>query len=426
MPVIVKIAKEKKGVLKMVNVLNQNDFKVINDNGITYPKGFRAAGVNCGIRLKRKDLALIYSEEVANACGVYTTNQFKAAPLWITQENLLLSKGKLQAILINSGIANACTGEKGLQDARETVDYVAEGLKINKEHIAVTSTGKIGEFLPLEKIKAGVKKAIPKLNVSGGTEAAEAILTTDTQKKEIAVSFHVDGQEIRIGGMAKGSGMIHPNMATMLGFITTDIAIERKLLQEALKGVVGKTFNMISVDGDTSTNDMVLLMANGLAKNRLITEKNESYNQFLKMLYLVSEYLAKSIARDGEGATKLIEVEVQNALSTGDAEKVAKAVIDSLLVKTAIFGQDPNWGRILAAVGYSGAKIDAEKVDLFLKEKIVENGQPIPYSKQILRKYLKDSGEIKIVIDLKIGKGQATAWGCDLSYDYVKINTKYN
>lgn len=426
MPAVIKIAKEKKGVLKMMNLLNQNDFKIINDNGITYPKGFRAAGVNCGIRLKRKDLALIYSEEVANACGVYTTNQFKAAPLWITEENLLLSKGKLQAILINSGIANACTGEKGLQDARETVKYVAEGLNIKKEYVAVTSTGKIGEFLPLEKIKAGVKKVIPELNVSGGIEAAEAILTTDTQKKEIALSFNVDGQEIRIGGMAKGSGMIHPNMATMLGFITTDIAIEGKLLQEALKGVVGKTFNMISVDGDTSTNDMVLLMANGLAKNRLITEKNKSYNQFLQALYLVSEYLAKSIARDGEGATKLIEVKVKNALSAGDAEKIAKAVIDSLLVKTAIFGQDPNWGRILAAVGYSGARIETEKVDLFLEEKIVENGQPIQYSKQMLRKYLRDSKEIKIVIDLKIGKGQATAWGCDLSYDYVKINTKYN
>jgi glutamate N-acetyltransferase / amino-acid N-acetyltransferase len=426
MSVMVKIAKKKKGVLKMMNLLNQNDFKIMNDNGITYPKGFRAAGLNCGIRLKRKDLALIYSEEVANACGVYTTNQFKAAPLWITEENLLLSKGKLQAILINSGIANACTGEKGLQDARETVNYVAEGLKIKKEHVAVSSTGKIGEFLPLGKIKSGVKKAIPKLDVSGGIEAAEAILTTDTQKKEIAVSFNVDGQEIRIGGMAKGSGMIHPNMATMLGFITTDMAIEGQLLQEALKGVVGKTFNMISVDGDTSTNDMVLLIANGLAKNRLITEKNKSYKQFLKMLYLVSEYLAKKIAKDGEGASKLIEVEVQNAISEEDSKKAAKAVIDSLLVKTAIFGQDPNWGRILAAVGYSGAKVDVEKVDLIVKEKIVEDGQPIACSKQAIRRYLKESSEIKIIIDLKIGDYSATAWGCDLTYDYVKINTKYN
>jgi len=410
----------------MVEASSESNFKIIEDKGITFPKGFKAAGLNCRIRLKRKDLALIYSEEIANACGVYTMNQFKAAPLLVTEENLLSSGGKLQAILINSGIANACTGEKGLQDAWETVDYVSEGLKINREYVAVASTGKIGEFLPLEKIKNGIKMAIPELSISGGKEAAEAIITTDTHKKEIAVAFDLNGQEIRIGGMAKGSGMIHPNMATMLGFISTDIAIDKKLLYEALKEVVQKTFNMISVDGDTSTNDMVLLMANGLAKNPLIAEKDESYGKFLKALYLVAEYLAKSIAKDGEGATKLIEVKVQNALSESDAEKAAKSVIDSLLVKTAIFGQDPNWGRILAAVGYSGARMDTAKVDLFLEEKIVENGQPIKYSRQAIGKYLEESDEIKIVIDLKIGNKDAIAWGCDLSYDYVKINTKYN
>lgn len=410
----------------MKKAFSQKNLKIIENHGITYPKGFKAIGLNCGIRLKRKDLALIYSEKIADACGVYTTSKFKAAPLWVTEENLVRSQGKLQAILVNSGVANACTGEKGLHDAWETVKAVSEGLNINKEYVAVTSTGKIGEFLPLDKIKEGVRRAIPQLSIAGGIEAAEAILTTDTQKKEIAVNFYLDGQEVRMGGMAKGSGMIHPNMATVLGFIATDIAIKGNLLQEALKSVVGKTFNMISVDGDTSTNDMVLLLANGLAKNQMIIEKNENYRQFLRALHLVSEYLAKSIVRDGEGATKLIEVEVKNAQTEIDAEKAAKAVIDSLLVKTAIFGQDPNWGRILAAVGYSGALVDPDKVDLLLKEKIVENGQPIPYSKPSVEKYLKDSREIKIIIDLKIGKQKAIAWGCDLSYDYVKINTKYN
>lgn len=413
-------------MLWKVKPFAENNYQIIKEKGVTHPRGFKATGLNCGIRLKRKDLAIIYSDVLSSACAVYTRNQFKAAPLIVTEENLKKSKGQLQAILINSGVANACTGQKGLQDARETVSYVSEGLNIKKEHVAVTSTGKIGEFLPLAKIKEGIKKAIPGLNNFGGSDAAEAILTTDTRKKEIAISFDLNGQEIRIGGIAKGSGMIHPNMATMLGFITTDIALDKVLLQEALKHVVGKTFNMISVDGDTSTNDMVLLMANGLAKNPLITKKNQDYQKFLNFLYIVAEYLAKSIARDGEGATKLIEVTVENALSESDAESAAKAVINSLLVKTAIFGNDPNWGRILAAVGYSGASLDIEKVDLFLEEKIVENGQPLEYSREAIGKYLQESDEIKIVIDLKIGDKKATAWGCDLTYDYVKINTKYN
>jgi len=409
----------------MSDILNKKDFQIVKE-GITYPKGIKAAGIKSGIRFHKKDVALIYSEKIADGCGMFTINKFKAAPLVVTEKNLSLSRGKLQAILINSGIANACTGEQGLKDAWETVEYVSEGLKIPKECIAVTSTGKIGEFLPLKKLKAGVKEAISRLSIQGGTEAAEAILTTDTQKKEIAVSFELNGQEVRIGGMAKGSGMIHPNMATMLGFITSDISIKGDLLQEALKQVVKKTFNMISVDGDTSTNDMVLLIANGLAGNHLITEKNEAYVQFLEALYYVAEYLAKCMAKDGEGATKLIEVEVQNAFSYNDAKKIAKAVINSPLVKTAIFGHDPNWGRILAAAGYSGAEIDTEKVDLYLKEKIVENGQPLKFSRQTLNKYLEMSDEIKILIDLKMGKENAIAWGCDLTYDYVKINTKYS
>jgi glutamate N-acetyltransferase/amino-acid N-acetyltransferase len=410
----------------MSNSFQESKIKIIMGQGITYPKGLKAAGINCGIRVKRKDLALVYSEKIASAGAVYTKNKFKAAPLWITKDNLTRSDGKLQAIVVNSGIANACTGEKGLQDARDTVNYVSQYLKVKPEYVAVTSTGKIGEFLPLEKIKTGIQEAVKKLSVTGGTEAAESILTTDTRKKEIAVSFDLSGKEIRIGGMAKGSGMIHPDMATMLGFITTDIAIESNLLQEALVEVIAKTFNMISVDGDTSTNDMVLLLANGLAGNSLITAKNEDYDRFITALYLIAEYLAKEIVRDGEGATKLVEVEVQHALSRSDAEKAAKAVINSLLVKTAIFGHDPNWGRILAAVGYSGAEIEMQKVDLYLKEKIVSDGQPLLFSKEIVRKYLEESPEIKIVIDLKIGEGKATAWGCDLTYGYIDINTKYN
>ena len=409
----------------MKDVLDKEDFQVVK-GGITYPKGIKAAGVKCGIRFSRKDLALIYSEKAADAWGTFTTNKFKAAPLVVTEKNLSLSGGKLQAVLINSGIANACTGEKGLKDAWEMADYVSQGLKIKKEHVAVTSTGKIGEFLPLDKIKAGVEKVISCLDYTGGAEAAEAILTTDTKKKEIAVCFKLGNQEVKIGAMAKGSGMIHPNMATMLGFITSDISIKGELLQEALKQVVEKTFNMISVDGDTSTNDMVLLMANGLAGNKLIDKRDVDYYKFLSALQHVAEYLAKCIAKDGEGATKMIEVEVQNAVSFGEAKKVAKAVINSPLVKTAVFGKDPNWGRILAAVGYSGAEVVPNKVDLYLNEKIVEDGQPLKFSRRAIHEYLKLSDEIKILVDLKMGKESATAWGCDLSYDYVKINTKYN
>lgn len=409
----------------MREVLDKEDFQVVK-KGITYPIGIKAAGINCGIRLNRKDLALIYSDKLAEAAAMYTTNKFKAAPLVVTEKNLSLSGGKLKAVLINSGIANACTGEKGLKDAWETVSYVSQGLNIKKEYVAVISTGKIGEFLPLNKIKAGVEKAISGLDYAGGEEAAEAILTTDTRKKEVAVNFILGGKEVRIGGMAKGSGMINPNMATMLGLVTSDISISQELLKSALQQAVEKTFNMISVDGDTSTNDMVVVMANGLAENRMIEEKDDNYYKFYQALYFVIEYLAKCIAKDGEGATKMIEVEVKNALSFAEAKKVAKAVINSPLVKTAIFGNDPNWGRILAAVGYSGAEVVPDKVDLYLKEKIVENGQPLKFSRQNIHEYLDSSNEIKIVIDLKMGEENATAWGCDLTYDYVKINTKYS
>lgn len=403
-----------------------DSFKIIKGEGITYPQGIKASGVKCGIRLNKKDLALIYSEKLAEAAAMYTTNKFKAAPLLVTEKNLAESQGKLQAVVINSGIANACTGEKGLKDAWEMANYVSQGLKINREYIAVASTGKIGDFLPLKKIESGLKEAISKLSTLGGTEAAEAILTTDTKKKEVAVSFKLGEEEVRIGGIAKGSGMINPRLATMLAFISTDISIDQKLLQCALEQAVGKTFNMISVDGDTSTNDMVIVLANGLARNRRIEKKEKDYYKFYQVLYYVAEYLAKSIARDGEGATKLIEMEVRRAVSFSEAKKVAKAVINSSLVKAAIFGNDPNWGRILAAVGYSGAEIEPHKVDLYLKEKIVENGQPLSFSREEIHKYLEFSKEIKIVIDLKMGEESATAWGCDLTYDYVKINTKYN
>jgi len=411
--------------MAMQNVLDKKDFQVIKE-GITYPKGIKAAGINCGIRINRKDLALIYSEKLTQGAAMYTTNKFKAAPLIVTKNNLIKSQGKLQAVLVNSGVANACTGEKGLKDAWETVDYVSQGLKIKKEYVAVISTGKIGEFLPLNKIKAGVAKAISCLDYLGGEEAAEAILTTDTRKKEIAVNFVIEGKEVRIGGMAKGSGMIHPDMATMLGFITSDVSISQELLKSALQHAVEKTFNMISVDGDTSTNDMVIVMANGLAGNKLIEKEDDNYYKFYQVLYYVTEYLAKCIVKDGEGATKMIEVKVQNATSFTEAKQVAKAVINSPLVKTAVFGKDPNWGRILAAVGYSGVELVPDRVDLYLKEKIVENGQPLNFSRQKIHEYLDSSDEIKIIIDLKMGEESAIVWGCDLTYDYVKINTKYS
>lgn len=400
--------------------------EIIN-GGITSPKGFLASGVHCGIKKYKKDLAIIYSEVPCDTAAVFTTNKVKAAPVLVSMENI--KSDKIQAIVINSGNANACTGEKGLEDAREMVKLVSEFLKIDSSSVLVSSTGVIGVPLPMDKVRNGISMACAELNKMGGQDAVEAIMTTDTCKKEVAIQFEIQGMPIRIGAMAKGSGMIHPNMATMLAFITTDLNIDKTLLQEALKDSVNKSFNMITVDGDTSTNDMVVILANGMAGNRRIMQKDGDYFKFLKALNFVCTELAKMIVRDGEGATKFIEVKAKNAKTIEDAKKAIKAVLNSNLVKTAIFGEDANWGRILAAVGYSGADFDVNKMDIYFKSndlvvKVAENGAGLMFDEELAKKILVNK-EIEIILDFKDGEYEAVGFGCDLSYEYVRINGSY-
>ena len=403
----------------------------IIDGGVTAAQGFQAAGVYAGIKKKiKKDMALVYSSVPAAHAGTYTTNMVKAAPVkWdmkLTKESAFV-----QAVVLNSGCANACTGAEGDINNELMAKAVAEALNIQLSAVYTASTGVIGKQMPIAVIQEGAKLLASELK--GGREAAaqaaEAIMTTDTYSKECAVTFTVDGKEITVGGMAKGSGMIHPNMATMLGVVTTDLAISKELLQEALRADVKKSFNMISVDRDTSTNDSLLVLANGLAGNTPITEKNEDYENFCAALSYVTINLAKKMAADGEGATKLFEVQVINAPSEDEAVILSKSVITSNLVKSAVFGNDANWGRIICALGYSGVTFDPDKVDLFIesadgKLQLVENGMATDYSEEVATKILSGN-EVKATADLKSGTATATAWGCDLTYDYVKINADY-
>jgi len=397
--------------------------KYIN-GGITSPQGFKAAGVACGIRKKgKKDLALVYSEVPAQAAAVYTLNKFQAAPLQITKEHL--QDGIAQAIVVNSGIANACMGEQGLKAAREMAEITAEALQIKTEDVVVASTGVIGIPLPMDLISNGIKEASGALSFDGGADAAEAIKTTDTTTKEVACQLEIAGKTVTIGAMAKGSGMIHPNMATMLGFITTDASIESKCLQKVLQRATDATFNMISVDGDTSTNDMVVILANGLADNPTITTESEYLKDFEAAIVEVCTILARMIAQDGEGATKLIEVEVVGAKSLEDARKGAKAICASNLVKAAIFGEDANWGRIITALGYSGAEVDPHQVDVYIGDLLVaQKGTGLAFDEDRAKQILKEK-EVKLKVDLNLGEARAKAWGCDLTYDYVKINADY-
>lgn len=402
----------------------------IIEGGVTAAQGFLAAGVYAGIKKKRKDMALIYSTVPAVGAGTFTTNVVKAAPVkWdirLTKESEFI-----QAVVLNSGVANACTGAEGDVNNELMAKAVAEAMNVPVNAVYTASTGVIGKQMPIDVIKEGVKLLAAELksDKEAGTLAAEAIMTTDTYSKECAVSFTVDGKEITIGGMSKGSGMIHPNMATMLGVVTTDLAISKELLQEALSADVKKSFNMISVDRDTSTNDSLLVLANGLAGNKMITEKNADYDAFCAALNYVTTELAKKMAADGEGATKLFEVQVTGADNEENAAILSKSIITSNLVKTAVFGNDANWGRILCAMGYSGVNFDPDKVDLYIestdgKIKLVENGMATDYSEEFATKIL--SGKVvKATADLKAGSATATAWGCDLSYDYVKINADY-
>ena len=399
--------------------------------GVTATKGFKAASTAAGIKYKdRKDMAMIYSEVPCVAAGTFTTNIVKAAPVkW--DQNVVYNQANAQAVVVNAGIANACTGEEGMGYCKATAEKVAELLKVPAEQVLVASTGVIGKQLPMDRICNGIDAMVPALDgsIESGHNAALAIMTTDTHEKEIAVAFELDGKTVTIGGMCKGSGMIHPNMCTMLSFVTTDVAISKELLQEALSADVQDTYNMISVDGDTSTNDTCLLLANGLAGNALITEKNENYATFVKALNFVNEYLAKQMAGDGEGATALFEVKVIGAETKEQAKVLSKSVITSSLTKAAIYGHDANWGRILCAMGYSGANFDPEKVDLFFesaagKLQIIENGVAVDYSEEEASKILSEP-HVTAIADIKMGDATATAWGCDLTYDYVKINADY-
>lgn len=399
--------------------------------GVTAAKGFQAASTAAEIKYKnRTDMAMIYSQVPCLAAGTFTTNVVKAAPVKWDQEIVYQHPGA-RAVVCNSGIANACTGSEGYGYCKETAQAAAETLGISEAEVLVASTGVIGMQLPIEKISAGVKAMAPKLSdtLEAGTEAAKAIMTTDTVKKEIAVQTEIGGKTVTVGGMCKGSGMIHPNMCTMLGFVTTDVCISKELLQSALSEDVQDTYNMVSVDGDTSTNDTVLLLANGMAENPCIIEKNEDYEAFKKALNYVNTALAKKIAGDGEGATALFEVKIVGAESKEQAVTLSKSVVTSSLTKAAIYGHDANWGRILCAMGYSGAQFDPEKVDLYFesragKIKIIENGVSTGYSEEEATRILSEEA-VTAVADIKMGNASATAWGCDLTYDYVKINADY-
>lgn len=399
--------------------------------GVTAAKGFQAAAAAAEIKYKdRTDMAMIYSEVPCAAAGTFTTNVVKAAPVkW--DQDIVYHHPHAQAVVCNSGIANACTGQEGYGYCRDTAEAAALALDIPADSVLVASTGVIGMQIPMERIKDGVSKMAPLLSgeIEAGTEAAKAIMTTDTVKKEVAVQVEIGGKTVTVGGMCKGSGMIHPNMCTMLGFVTTDAAISKEMLQQALSEDVKDTYNMVSVDGDTSTNDTVLLLANGMAGNPEITKKDEAYETFKEALNYVNTALAKKIAGDGEGATALFEVKIIGAESKEQAVTLSKSVVTSSLTKAAIYGHDANWGRILCAMGYSGAQFDPEKVDLYFesragKIKIIENGVSTGYSEEEATKILSED-EVTAIADIKMGDAEATAWGCDLTYDYVKINADY-
>ena len=399
--------------------------------GVTAAKGFEAAGAEAQVKYQnRKDMAMVFSRTPCRAAGVFTSNVVKAAPV-VWDREIVENASAVHAVVVNSGIANACTGEQGREYCRQTAFAAAEALGIPETSVLVASTGVIGMQLPMDRITAGVKALAGTLSdtVDAGREAAEAIMTTDTHSKQVAVTIELSGKTVTIGGMAKGSGMIHPNMCTMLGFVTTDAAISKELLQEALRADVVDTFNMISVDGDTSTNDTVLLLANGVAGNPEICQENENYEAFCQALHYVNETLAKKIAGDGEGCTALFEVQVKGAATKKEAKILAKSVITSNLTKAAIFGHDANWGRILCAMGYSGVRFDPEKVDLYFESaagsmQLIENGVALDYSEEEATKILS-CPEVKAIADVKMGQETATAWGCDLTFDYVKINADY-
>lgn len=407
--------------------IQENTIKEIAGS-VTAPVGFSATGAHVGLKKKKKDLAIITSDAPAIAAGVFTQNIVKGAPVLWCQEAV---KNKIRGIVVNSGNANACTGELGFKHTVMMAETLAECINASKEEIIASSTGVIGVHLPIDKITEGIKSIFSSLEKTreGAKRAAEGIITTDTYTKEIAVEVEIGGVPVKIGGIAKGSGMIHPNMATMLSFVTTDADISKEMLDSALKDSVENTYNMISVDGDTSTNDMVIVLANGMAKNPHISSENENYLMFKSALDFVNRYLAKQIINDGEGVTKVLEVVIKGAATKDDARKIAKSVICSNLVKTAFFGEDANWGRILAAAGYSGASFNPNKTTISFsspggKITLFETGEPLEFDEDKALQILRER-KIEVLISLQDGCEEATAWGCDLSYDYVKINGEY-
>lgn len=398
--------------------------------GITAAKGYKATGKHIGIKAKRKDFAMVYSEAPCVFAGAFTQNVVKAAPVhW--NKAILETGSPVYAIAVNSGNANAATGLQGEKDAADTALAVAEALNIEQKEVLVCSTGVIGVNLPMDTIKRGIPAVAKELSndFQGGEDAAEAIMTTDTVKKTIAIEEEIDGIHFKIGGMGKGSGMIHPNMATLLGFITTDVAITKEMLQKALSRAINTSFNMITVDGDTSTNDSVLVLANGQAGNTIIDSEGPAFDKFYNALYEVCKYLAVSIVKDGEGATKLLEVHLSGAKNFEEGKCIAKSILTSNLVKTAFFGEDANWGRIFCAMGYSGISFNPNQVDITIESnagvaQMLKAGLPISFSEEKAKKILEEK-EITILVQMGEGDAKVTAWGCDLSYDYVKINGDY-
>lgn len=402
-----------------------SEIQEIEAGNILLPKGFSTGGTHAGLRYSKKDLGMIVSEIPASSAAVYTQSHFQAAPIYVTKASIKQG-GKLQALVVNSACANACTGQKGLEDAFAMRQLAAEKLGIEKELVAVASTGVIGEYLQMDKIEKGISELTLGSHESDAEAFQTAILTTDTCMKSCGYMAIIEGKQVFMGGAAKGSGMIHPNMATMLGFITTDVNISPEFLHEALREVTDYTFNQITVDGDTSTNDMVLVMANGLAGNSLLTPEHPDWTTFVELLLKTCENLAKQIAKDGEGATKLVEVDVQGAYSEEDARRIAKQIVGSNLVKTAIYGADANWGRIIGAIGQAEVeKVNPDQVSIAIGNiKMLEYSEPVSFSEEEAKAYLENSF-IQIFVDLHGGLAQGKAWGCDLSYDYVKINASY-
>jgi glutamate N-acetyltransferase/amino-acid N-acetyltransferase len=408
----------------MYTLSHSQAIKEIAGGSIITPIGYRACGVHAGLRYSKKDIGVIISDVPADCAAVYTTSQFQAAPLKVTKESIA-EEQKLQAVVVNSACANACTGEQGLRDAYQMRQWTAEHFQLQVHQVAVASTGVIGEFLPMEKIQLGIQSLVPGKGNEQAADFQTAILTTDLVMKSCCYSTEIEGKTVYMGGAAKGSGMIHPNMATMLAFVTTDAKIESHYLQMALKQITNTTFNQITVDGDTSTNDMVLVMANGESGTNSLTPEHADWDHFIHLLAKCCESLAKQIAKDGEGATKLIEVEVNGAINDDEARMAAKQIVGSNLVKTAIYGEDANWGRIIGAIGQSETTVNPDTVDISIGPiMMLKNSEPQPFSEEDASAYLRNN-TIQIHVDLHNGNGTGKAWGCDLSYDYVKINASY-